>query len=190
MNRRSACGSWRAPGAIDPTFVQPTPRERACESPRARGRTLCALTITSLAAALGGCAASDAQRDAGSVFSIALDAGRSNLGEIGQAAFAPQGNGTSVFITLSGVPDTLLRPAHLYTYVHRGSCGKLEGPPAFALNDVVLAGSMAGGSFTLIKLVLMPLDTLRAGTFALSVRSQAPDLDQELFCGTISNPKP
>jgi hypothetical protein len=190
MNRRSACESWRAPSAIDPTFVQPTPRERACELPHARGQTLCALAVASLAVALGGCAGPDAQRAGGSVYTIPLDAGPSNLGEIGQAAFAPQGNGTSVFITLSGVPDTLLRPVHLYTYVYRGSCGKLEGQPAFALNDVVLARPMAGGSFTLIKLVPMPLDTLRAGTFALSVRSQAPDLDQELFCGTISNPKP
>jgi hypothetical protein len=137
-----------------------------------------------VAGALCGCAAAPGSADK---FNIRLTAGPTNAGHIVEASFAPQGDATDIVLTLSGVPSQVTRPVQLYTYIHQGECGKLSPKPAYSLNQVVLARATTTGSpgFTLDKLAPVPLQKLRSGGYAIVVRTQAPDLDQEIFCGNI-----
>ena len=140
------------------------------------------------AAAICGCASAPATGPGSSdKFNVRLTAGPQNAGQIGEASFAAQGDATNIVLTLSGVPQGVTRPVYLYTYVYGGTCGNLSLKPAYSLNEVVLARAVSGGSpgFTLDKLAPVPLQKLRSGGYAIVVRTQAPDLDQEMFCGNI-----
>ena len=138
-----------------------------------------------VAGALCGCASTPGA-GSGDVLNVRLTPGPQNAGQVGQASFTPQGNGTNIVLTLSGVPPRVTRPVNLYTYIHAGTCGNLSAKPAYALNDVVLARATgAGPGFTLDKLAPVPLEKLRTGGYAVVVRTQAPDPDQEMFCGNI-----
>ena len=146
------------------------------------------LSTIVIAAAICGCAsAPGAGPGASDKFNVRLTAGPANAGQIGEASFAAQGDATNVVLTLSGVPDQVTRPVRLYTYIYQGTCGNLGPKPAYSLNDVVLARATSGGlpGFTLDKLAPVPLQRLRSGGHAITVRTQAPDLDQEMFCGNI-----
>jgi hypothetical protein len=139
-----------------------------------------------VAGALCGCASAPGA-GSGDVLNVRLTPGPQNAGQVGEASFTPQGNGTNIVLTLSGVPPQVTRPVNLYTYIHAGTCGNLSPKPAYALNDVVLARAMSAGGagYTLDKLAPLSLERLRAGGYAIVVRTQAPDLDQEMFCGNI-----
>jgi hypothetical protein len=142
------------------------------------------LAIALVAGAICGCASTGA-KDA---FNVRLIAGPQNAGHVGEASFASQGDATNIVLTLSGVPERVTRPVHLYTYIYEGTCGSLGPKPAYSLNEVVLAEattSPGGLGFTLNKLAPVPLQKLRSGGYAIAVRTQAPDLDQEMFCGNI-----
>lgn len=141
-----------------------------------------------LAGAVCGCAsAPGAGPGSGDMFNVRLTAGPNNAGQVGEASFAAQGNATNIVLTLSGVSSRVTRPVHLYTYIHEGTCGNLSPKPAYSLNEVILARatSPGGPGFTLDKLAPVPLQKLRSGGYAIVVRTQAPDLDQEMFCGNI-----
>ena len=120
-------------------------------------------------------------------FNVRLIAGPQNAGQVGEASFTAEGDATNVVLFLSGVPERVTRPVHLYTYIYEGTCGNLSPKPAFSLNEVVLARatSSSGPGFTLDKVAPVPLPKLRSGPYAIVVRTQAPDLDQEMFCGNI-----
>ena len=141
-----------------------------------------------VAAAICGCAPTPATGPGSSdKFNVRLTAGPQNAGQIGEASFAAQGDATNIVLTLSGVPQGVTRPVYLYTYIYGGTCGNLSPKPAYSLNEVVLARAVSGSSpgFTLDKLAPVPLQKLRSGGYAIVVRTQAPDLDQEMFCGNI-----
>jgi hypothetical protein len=142
------------------------------------------LVVIVAAGAICGCTTTLDSKDA---FDVRLTAGPQNAGQIGEASFAAQGDATNIVLTLSGVPSQVTRPVHLYTYIHAGTCGNLGPKPAYSLNEIVLARttSPSGAGFTLDKLAPVPLPRLRAGGYAIVVRTQAPDLDQEMFCGNI-----
>ena len=142
------------------------------------------LAIALVAGAICGCASTGTK----DVFNVRLIAGPQNAGQIGEASFASQGDATNIVLTLSGVPERVTRPVHLYTYIYEGTCGNLGPKPVYSLNEVVLAAattSPGGPGFTLNKLAPVPLQKLRSGGYAIAVRTQAPDLDQEMFCGNI-----
>ena len=128
-----------------------------------------------------------AEPGAGDKFTVRLAAGPRNAGQVGEASFAAQRDATNIVLTSSGVPSEVTRPVHLYTYIHQGTCGNLSPKPAYSLNEVILAraASPSGAGFTLDKLAPVPLQKLRSGGYAITVRTQAPDQDQEMFCGNI-----
>lgn len=125
---------------------------------------------------------------------IQLDAAPLVAGEIGRAFLMPQGDGTRVQIEVSGVPPQLTsRPVHLYTFIYEGSCGKLGAQPAYSLFDRVLAQSQSGTGvvalggppFTLSNTAPIALQRLRAGNFAVVVKTSPADGDREIFCGNV-----
>ena len=131
---------------------------------------------------------------AADVTTIALQATPRNAGEIGRAFLMADGDGTRVQIEVSGVPPLVSsRPVHLYTFVYTGRCEAHGDKPAYALLDRVLAGSPrstsiapAAGPFTVSNTAPLPLDQLRAGPYAISVRTSPADGDVEIFCGNVS----
>jgi hypothetical protein len=124
---------------------------------------------------------------------ITLQATRRNAGEIGRAFLMPDGNGTRVQIEVSGVPPQVAsRPIHLYTFIHDGRCDKRGEQPAYALLDCVIAGSPrssgiapAAGPFTVSNSAPLTFDRLRAGPYAIVVRTAPADGDVEIFCGNV-----
>jgi len=153
-----------------------------------------------LAALLGGCASGvvDAdRRDApGAAFAtIPLTATPYNSGRIGRAYLVPNADRTIVRIEASGVPDTVGRPIHLYTFIYEGTCAERAGKAAFALTDTVLASSVAnpssmgavGGALTIANVAPISLDALRARPYAIVVRTSPADGDRDLYCGEVGS---
>ena len=86
-----------------------------------------------------------ARRDGPSTEFLAIELAATiyNSGHIGRAFLIPSGDRTIVRIEASGVPDTVTRPIHLYTYIYEGTCVARSKKPAFALTETVLATSVA-----------------------------------------------
>lgn len=151
-----------------------------------------------LAASLSGCssidsiASRDNVQDSGFV-TVALKATTYNAGHIGRAYLIPSGDRTVVRIEASGVPDTVTRPIHLYTYIYGGSCSAHGGEPEFTLTGVVLANSVAhpasigafAGALTISNFAPVGSDVLRAKAHAIVVKTAPADGDHDLFCGEI-----
>ncbi len=145
------------------------------------------------AALLVGCAAGG---DAPSreFVTVTLKPGPDLPAQTGRAFLMPQDGGTRVQIEVTGVPAMIVsRPVHLYTFIHRGRCGALVSPPAYPLLRTVLAGSPAStalapahGPFTVSNVAPLPLAELRAGGYAIVVRSAPADGDREIFCGDVN----
>jgi hypothetical protein len=114
-------------------------------------------------------------------------------GEIGRAFLLPEGEGTRVQIEVSGVPPQVTtRPVHLYSFVYEGACGKLGAKPAYSLLERVIAqsGSGAGaaspgGMFAVSNVAPIPLQKLRAGNFAVVVKTSPEDGNIEIYCGNV-----
>lgn len=152
-----------------------------------------------LAASLSDCASVDdkgaASRDvpARDFATIVLIAAPYNVGRVGAAYLLPNGDRTIVKIEASGVPSTVARPIHLYTFIFEGSCVVHAQKPAFALTETVLATSVAnpggigsfGGPLTLANAAPVSYAALRAKPYAIVVKSAPSDGDQDLFCGDI-----
>ena len=120
---------------------------------------------------------------------ITLQAAPRNAGEVGKAFMTAQGDETAIMLTLTGVPSWVVRPVQLYTFVYAGSCAAHDSTPAYALNDVVQAGLFsrggASGPFTLRKMLPMSMRALRAGAYALVVRTGPADGNVDIFCGDM-----
>ena len=148
-----------------------------------------------IAALMAGCAsvADDGDRSApgGAFATVVLTAAPYNAGRIGRAYLVPSGDRTIVRIDSSGVPDTVARPIHLYTFIYEGSCAAPSEKPAFALTDTVLASSVAnpagigafGGAVTITNAAPISLDALRAKPYAIVVKTSPADGDRDLYCG-------
>jgi hypothetical protein len=124
---------------------------------------------------------------------IPLAGSRYNAGETAWATLVGRGDQTDATITASGVPSTVTRPVHLYTYIHEGECGALSAQPAYSLTRTVLAraaNAMDGGlraPYVIGNTADVPLATLRSTPHAIVVRSAPADGDWELFCGDIAS---
>ena len=149
-----------------------------------------------IAALMAGCAsvANDGDRgDApgGAFATVVLTATPYNAGRIGRAYLVPSGDRTVVRIDASGVPDTVARPIHLYTFIFEGSCAARSEKPAIALTGTVLASSIAnpaqigayGGPLTITNAAPISFDALRAEPHAIVVKTSPADGDRELYCG-------
>ena len=132
---------------------------------------------------------------AGDVVTVTLQPTARNAGQIGRAFLMPQESGTRVRIEVSGVPPLLAsRPVQLYTHLYVGTCERRAPDPAFALTDRVLADSPSGvsiaparGPYFVSNSVPFPLDRLRAGPYAIVVRTAPADGNFEIFCGDVGS---
>ena len=149
-----------------------------------------------IAALMAGCAtgADDGDRSdapGGAFATVVLIATPYNAGRVGRAYLVPSGDRTVVRIDASGVPDTVARPIHLYTFIYEGSCAARSEKPEFALTDTVLASSLAnpagigafGGALMITNAAPISFDALRANPYAIVVKTAPADGDRDLFCG-------
>ncbi len=156
------------------------------EPQRATRRRAHAVLLAALATLAGCASAPEAPRSSDGQFIVRLVASPRNAGEIGQAAFVAQGDATNIVVFVSGLTQPVSRPIHLYTYLYQGSCRSHGSQAAFALNDVITPTYGVGlPGLTLNKSVSIPLAQLRAGGYAIALRTQPPDFDEEVFCGDI-----
>src|SRR6476661_4266894 len=114
---------------------------------------------------------------------VVLTATAYNGGRIGRAYVVPDGQRTIVRIEVSGVPNSVTRPIHLYTFIYEGSCAARSEKAAFALTETVLASSVAnpagigafGGVLTISNVAPISLDALRAKPHAIVVKTSSAD---------------
>lgn len=114
-----------------------------------------------------------------------------NAGRVGMAVVSPSRDQTGINLTLSGVPDQITRPVHLYTYLIQGSCESRDAASAVALRGPALAESVVSptaigayrGPVRLSYRVPRPFEEFTTRPFALSVRLGPADGGQEIFCG-------
>jgi hypothetical protein len=150
--------------------------------------SLAGLIVPALLSACAGTADSPGRE----LVTVQLQPASEVAGEIGRAFLMPQGEGTRVQIEVTGVPQLTTRPVHLYTFVYEGPCGKLAAQPAYVLFDRVLAQSsgtgvvsLGGPPFTVSNTAPVPLQKLRAGNFAIVVKTSPADGDREIYCGDV-----
>ena len=155
-----------------------------------------ALSSLALAATVAGFAHADeirAEAPARDVLAIELNATTHNAGKIAHAFLSPDGEITRVVLMLSGVPQYVGRPIHVYTYIYPGTCRNLPPKPVWSLNERVLANAVTGtpgaGNKTMLTLahnIPMPLHALRVERYAIGLRTAPADGDWLIFCGDIS----
>lgn len=120
------------------------------------------------------------------VVNIRLNATEHNVGQIAQASLAAQGEATSLSFFIGGVPQWVIRPVRLYTFIYPGRCGHLGPSPAYAMNQTLVTHAVAQRrGWTLAKSVPVALSELRAGGYALVVRTTPADGGVDIFCGDI-----
>lgn len=126
--------------------------------------------------------------------SIRLVGTRYNAGKIGNAILVPEGNRTVVHLMLSGVPNGISLPIHLYSYLYEGTCRSHKLTARYALTNRVLAQSTIrpqalgtfGGPVQLSQSIPAIFETIRATQYAISVRTSPADGNREIFCGDNS----
>jgi len=115
---------------------------------------------------------------------VGLSATRLNAGEIGQAYLIQRDPNTDVIVQVSGVPDWVTAPVHLYAYIHQGSCANL-GPVQYPLTSRVLATGEYDSYLTLRNSVPVSFGAMHSGAHALVVKSAPADWNTTLFCGDL-----
>ncbi len=139
------------------------------------------LMLGVLVGLLGGCAGGAEDAD---VLTIRLKATQQNAGSIGQASLVGRGDVTGISYVISGVPDGASRPLRLYNFIYPGSCAELGAEPAYSMNDTTQT-TLTSTGWMMSREVPVNLDTLRAGSHALVVRTSPADLSVDIFCGDI-----
>lgn len=149
---------------------------------------LCASAVTAVAMLQAGCAtqpdASGQPSSRPAVERVGLTATTLNAGEVGHAFLVPREQVTDVIVQVSGVPDDVTAPVHLYATIHQGTCANL-GQPQYRLTPRVLADGVHDSFLTVRNTVAAPLGTLHSGAHALVVRSAPADANMTLFCGDL-----
>lgn len=127
------------------------------------------------------------------VLAINLNATAYNAGSVGRAFLSPDGKVTRVVLMLSGVPPYVGRPIRVYTYVYGGTCAHLPAQPVWSLNERVLANPVTGtpgaSNKTMLRIahtIPLPLQALRAGHYAIGLRTAPADGNWLIFCGDMS----
>lgn len=118
---------------------------------------------------------------------VRLDATRYNRPRVGFAVLEPAGSKTGAIVEVSNVPEGVTLPAHLYTYLYRGTCARHGAKPDYALDRINTA--MASPSSALLGVMgrmPVPFDQVRSHPFAISVQLGAADGGWEIFCGNVA----
>lgn len=126
-----------------------------------------------------------ANSPASELATIRLTTAPQNAGKIAQATLVSVGDATQIALFVSGVPSNVAQPPNLYTYIYPGACGRLGPKPAFAMNQRVLIDYPTYHSIQLRKMVPIKLGELRAGDYALVVRTSPADGAVDIFCGSL-----
>jgi hypothetical protein len=145
-------------------------------------------SLSAVVALLAGCMNQDLQHhapDRAGIMRVGLVATAINAGETGYAFLIPEDGTTRVVVQVSGVPNWVSRPVHLYPFIHRGTCANLEPQPAYELRDRVLADRLHAGMFTVASAISVSLDVLRSSPYALSVRTSPADGNMAVYCGDL-----
>ena len=117
---------------------------------------------------------------------VRLTATQQNAGKLAQATLVPQGGATEIVLFVSGVPFNVAQPPHLYTYIYRGTCGILGARPVVEMNQRVVLGDYVPHLWMqMTKLAPIALGELRAGDYALVVRTSPADGYADIFCGNL-----
>ncbi len=143
------------------------------------------LALLMVAVGFYGCAspASDEKKE---VVSVRLSATPRNAGEIARATLAPWGNETDISLMVSGVPSSVTRPVHLYTFIYSGTCARPSASPAYELNRTITTYRLVQGDvWRLSRSAPVPLSTLRSGDYSIVLRTTPVDGDFDIFCGDI-----
>jgi hypothetical protein len=117
---------------------------------------------------------------------IPLQATKHNAGRIAQVSLTAQDGATSMCFFIGGVPQGVTYPVRLYTFVYPGSCDQLGAAPAYAMNQTVVTRPVTRRrGWTLSKSVPVALSKLRAGDYAIVVRTSPANASLDIFCGNI-----
>ena len=120
------------------------------------------------------------------VVNIPLKATQQNAGRIAQVSLYPQGEATGMSFVIGGVPHGVTRPVRLYTFVYPGSCEHLGAEPAYAMNQTAITRPLTSRhGWTLSKSAPVALSELRAGDYAIVVRTTPANGYVDIFCGDI-----
>jgi hypothetical protein len=145
-------------------------------------------SLLAFVALLAGCMNEDLRHDApgrAGIMRVGLVATNLNAGKTGYAFLIAEDGTTRVVVQVSGVPNWVSRPVHLYTFIHRGRCAMLDSEPAYELRDRVLADRLHAGTFTVASTISVSLDVLRSSPYALSVRTSPADGNMAIYCGDL-----
>jgi hypothetical protein len=146
-------------------------------------KTKHALLGLSICVLLTGCASSNTADDS-RFHNVRLNPGPQNQGSIAQAGLTDQGPITGLNLFVGGVPSGSSSPLQIYSYIYPGTCAQLGAQPAFSLNENVRANRVNNGWY-LSKTAPISLVDLRAGHYAIVLRSSPADRNIELFCGDV-----
>ena len=148
--------------------------------------TKCLVLILVAVGLSGGTSPAGNVEGAGEGLDIRLTATRRNAGEMARATLMPRGDETSISLFVSGVPSGVTRPVHLYTYIYPGTCANPGESPAYELNQTVNTyRHFRGDAWRLSKAAPVALATLRAGDYAIVLRTSPADGNVDIFCGDI-----
>lgn len=121
------------------------------------------------------------------VTNVPLNATSINAGKIAQSMMMPDGHATMFWFAVSGQPTGSALPGRLLAYIYSGSCASLGSEPAYQMNDGPNARFYSQSSLQYFwKSAPVPVETLRAGGYALVVRESPADGHQAIFCGNLS----
>ncbi|HCS41749.1 MAG TPA: hypothetical protein DIW52_02810, partial [Pseudomonas sp.] len=104
------------------------------------------------------------------VVTLPLIATPQNRSQIATVTLASQGNQTAFSFFISGVPNGVTLPLHIYTFVNKGSCQQ-PGPVAYAMNDRINTQHAAGiRGWTYSRIAPVAMRDLLSGEYSLVVR--------------------
>jgi hypothetical protein len=139
-----------------------------------------------VAGAIQGCSTPPVDGGGDRLIGVPLAAGPQNAGQLGQATLAASGDETAISFFIGGVPSGTTRPLHLYTFIYPGSCQSLGAKPAYDMNETVTTNPVARRrGWTFSRRVPLAMSVLRAGGYAIVVRTSPADGNLEIFCGDI-----
>ena len=144
------------------------------------------LTPLIVAGAIQGCSTPPVDGGGDQPVSVPLAAGPHNVGQLGQATLTASGDGTAISFFIGGVPAGTTRPLHLYPFLYPGSCQRLGAMPAYEMNETVTTNPVARWrGWTFSRRVPVAPSALRAGGYAIVVRTSPADGSLDIFCGDL-----
>nr|WP_180202806.1 hypothetical protein [Pseudomonas sp. SbOxS1]NYU02335.1 hypothetical protein [Pseudomonas sp. SbOxS1] len=121
------------------------------------------------------------------VTNVPMNATSINAGNIARPIMMPDGQTTVFWFAVSGESMGSALPGRLQAYIYPGSCGSLGAKPTYDMNDGPNARFYSQASMQYFwKSAPVPVETLRAGGYALVVRESPADGHQAIFCGNLS----